>query len=400
MVADYVIGLDLGGTKLASAIFTCDGENLEFKDALEPLPYDKILGGGEHARLTAEGRSRKIAACMAETVQQLSAGRTGTGAVGIASAGFIEDGIIVDAHNTGMKNFPLQNHVAVITGLRTFLYKDSWAPVFALGPGAPGIVFSIGTGFGGVSAESDMTIRLRSYSASRKIIWIPYLYFNDDPAFAASFSIDEIIELIEKCRERFSKLREAEPPLPENSVENLADHIRMAAREAEKLSPSRLTLILAHGVAFKAASRMSPREVYADFLCASPLPGIVYDFLTSKRPDPKELDTIAADGDLSALFAFHLQAEFIGYVLFKMQEERRTYGLALAERIAGTGSGFNPTTHAILSSPILSAMREHAYAAGINIPETGPITLLEYKQGPTTLACFGAAVGAANAISI
>lgn len=394
--ADYVIGLDLGGTKLAASLFRVEGERVVFQHALKPLSYEEMLDEKDKGSLTAEGRSRQIGTKMAESVRELmkTAGG-GRGAVGVASAGFVEEGIIVDGHNTGMKNYPLQKNLEEDTGLPSILYKDSWAPVFALGPGAPSIVFSIGTGFGGVSAEGNMHIRLRSYSASKKIIWVPYLYYNDDPGYAASFSVEDMAGIIRRAHERFDWEYPGKVPMAEGRAEEVAQLIRKAAMGEEKVSPSLIELLVARGLAWKAASRMKPKEVFADFPCASPFPAFMYEFVTGRAVTPKEMDGLATAGDATALCCFRVQAEFIGWVLFKMQEERRTYGLPFAERVCGTGSGYNATTRALLGRSIIDAMHGYAEAEGMKLPVVTEAELLEYKEGSTTLACYGAAVGAA-----
>ncbi|HOX29467.1 MAG TPA: ROK family protein, partial [bacterium] len=201
----WTVGLDLGGTKLATALFK-DGTGGApvFHSALPNKKYDTIFRSNAD-KLTPEEKSKQIEDAMVASVEELcsQAGVSPT-AVGICTAGFIEGDMVVDAKNTGMKDYPLRTFVEKRLEVETFLFKDSWAPVFAVDADKPAIIFSIGTGFGGVSCDPGMAIKLRSYTARRRIIWIPFLYANDDPGYAVSFSIDRCESLFSRAFEKAS----------------------------------------------------------------------------------------------------------------------------------------------------------------------------------------------------
>jgi hypothetical protein len=395
---EYVVGLDLGGTKLAAALFIKSASGgLEFIRALENRKYDVIFGGS--AKLKHSEKSEKIEEAMTDSVRELAArAAASVSAVGICSAGFVEDGVIIESFNTGMKNTPLRDDISKRTGTKTFLYKDAWAPVYALRPPRPAIIFSIGTGFGGVSCEPDLSIRLRSYTVSRKPMWVPYLYANDDPGYAVSFSAELSAKLIVRALERANAgpvKRRPAPVTPSDAAE-WADRLRDKAKKEKRLSPSAIELKIAKLFARPAAERMQPGEVFADVPGAATFAPFVYSWLTCGNITPPELDKRLAAGDTNAIAAFYVQAEFVGHILYIMQKERIAAGLPPAELVYATGSGYNPATHAVLSRPVIEAMNEYCAADGIAF---GAISQVEYFSvpggAPTTLACHGAAMGAA-----
>ncbi|HPI76631.1 MAG TPA: hypothetical protein PLK80_07830, partial [bacterium] len=57
---ELIVGLDLGGTKLAAALFARrDGGAIEFLRALDDIHYDGIFGNGSR-KLSAEAKSELI----------------------------------------------------------------------------------------------------------------------------------------------------------------------------------------------------------------------------------------------------------------------------------------------------------------------------------------------------
>lgn len=396
---EWVVGLDLGGTKLAAAIFRKEpGGRIEFGHALPNRKYDAIFGGATD--LKAPEKAKRIENAMAESVKELSAKVDGpVTAVGICSAGFVENGTIIEAYNIGMKNTPLRDDIGSKTGVKAFLYKDSWAPAYALQPERPAMVFSIGTGFGGVSCEPDLTIPLKSYTQARKPIWIPFLYANDDPGYAVAFS-DEL------CEEMFARSAARAKAGPLKETPGAADAVRARewaaklkekARNDKRLSPSPLILSLAKLFAKPAVRDWRPNEVYADVPGAASFPPFVFSLLTGRPIEPVELDALIAAADPNATMSYYAQAEFIAYILFKMQNERVNNGLEPAERVYATGSGYNPATHKILARPIAVSMNEFCKSAQIPGLKSEAVEYFAVPGGaPTTLACMGAATGAAR----
>ena len=395
-----IVGMDLGGTKLAAAMFRSLNGDVHFLHAVENLRYKTIFTEWEKSGLTAEGKSRIIEEAMVRAVTSLcrTAGVERPAAIGVASAGFIENDMVVEAMNTGMKNYPLKARIQSATGADTFLYKDSWAPIYALAPEEPCIIFSIGTGFGGVSCETSLKVSLRSRSARRRVVWIPYLYFNDDPGYAATFSQDDIAALISRGFRRCADLFSLDIEPYKQQVKELAARVMQYARDDGKVSPSGMEILIARALAYRAAHRIRPNEVFADSVCAAPFPGLIYQALTGNEIAPQDLDGLLAEQDTAARLAFLAQAEFIGEILARMQHERVENGLAPAKRVCGTGSGFNSANRELLGPAIISVMKNRGAALGLTLDAPDDVELMACPEGDTTLACFGAAVGAARGI--
>lgn len=402
-----VVGLDLGGTKLAAAIFAYrgNGSAVRFISSLENIKYKVMLDDETRRGLTSQGQSKLIERAMVGAIRELlkEADVHAAHAVGVASAGFVEDGRIIEAMNTGMKNYPLKERLENELKMETFLYKDSWTPMYA----APGqgdcMIFSIGTGFGGVSSRDSNQVSLRSRSARRKPIWIPYLAMNDDPGFAATFSSADILHLMHLALDRFAvsgRVLSRDSDIAE-ALDALPDAIRLLAKDRKKMSPSKLEMFMARALSPRAAGRIPSGEVFADLTGAADFPSFLYHKLAGQEMTPPELDKKLAAGDPEAELCFFIQAEFIGRVLALMQKERVDNSLSPAPRLFGTGSGFNMITSDILGPAVARAMAAHAINLGVPlVPLTFPETaeLLVYSDGPTTLACYGAAVGAARGI--
>jgi len=400
MDSEYVVGLDLGGTKLASAIFRKTDKGIEFVYGLENRKYDVIFGG--ESELDAREKSERIEEAMVYATRELSefAGVQPV-AVGVCTAGFVENGIVEEAYNTGMKRHPLRDNLRDRTGAPVYLYKDSWAPVYALRPARPAIIFSIGTGFGGVSCEPDLSIPLRSYTAARFPTWLPFLCANDDPGYAVTFSEKLSARLIERGVERANggPLKGNPVCVDGGSAVEWASLLSEKAREEKRLSPSRLELGIMKLFAREAAGRFRPAEVYADVPGAATFPPLVYLWITGKRMEPPELDELLAGNDPEAVAAFYIQSEFIGYILYKMQKERLRGGLQPAELVYATGSGYNPATHRVLSRPVMESMMEQCAERGVPGCGSERVEYLDVPGGaPTTLACYGAAMGAARGV--
>lgn len=381
----HVIGMDLGGTKLAAALFTFDGA---FVRALKPLRFSEIFpAGAKPPPATVAAAVRDAAAGMA---RELTPARGTVDAIGIASAGFVEGRNIVEATNVGLKNCRLPDLIRQAAGIDTFLFKDSWAPAFALAPAEPSIVFSVGTGLGGVSCEPGGEIRLLSRTLRTKPIWIPLLMKNDDPGFAVAFSVAEMKAMIETAA-----AKTGEGVLEKSRAGEIAASIRAAAEKQHKLTPPGATLAIAKLLAPTAVAGWRQGEVFADFHGAAPFPALVFELITGERIDPPELDRRIAAADPAALAAATVQAEFLAAVILEMQIERTSRGLPPAARAHGAGSGYNAAVHGFLSTAIAEAYNARAAAAGL--PPLPPVELLSPPHPETTLAAHGAALGAIRA---
>ncbi len=398
----WVIGLDLGGTKLASALFSvAEDGNIGFVRALKNKTYDDILGAEQDRNTGTAECSRRIEDAMVASVEELRGGRSpASGSVGICSAGFVENGMIIEAWNTGMKNYPLRRNVARRTGMRAFLYKDAWAPVFGLQPCEPSIIFSIGTGLGGVSCEPGNIIEIRSYTSRHKPKWIPHLYCNDDPGYAVSFSRGMLSAIIERViitnKTRFPGT--TIPTLDNSTAPALANKIFELGRARGRLTPSRPELFAARILAPKAVAGMRPGAVFADLVCAAETVPFLYECISGRQIAPAALDLLLVQNDPAASLAALIHAWFIGYTLFRMQKERIEFKLPSARKIFGTGSGFNKVNAPLIGKDIVDAMNAFCAEAGIEEVKTGPVELIDTGEMPTTFACMGAAAGAAMGI--
>ena len=146
----FVLGVDLGGTKISVGAMTTDGT--------------RQLGQRTEATLAAEGADAvvgRIASMIGDTIAAVTA-ETGAAradilGVGIGSPGPLdrERGLVITTPNLGWSNFPLRDRVTAATGLRATLDND--ANCATLGEwwigaarGARNVIgMTIGTGIGG-----------------------------------------------------------------------------------------------------------------------------------------------------------------------------------------------------------------------------------------------------------
>lgn len=390
----YAIGIDIGGTKIAVALFRADDSGeMKFARAATTRRLKDVFGGETPGKKTIHLFEKALLEASRELQ---SGGSEHAVGVGVCSAGFVEDGIIVEGWNTGMFNYPLLKTVSDATGLPATLLKDSWAPVYALRPGKAAIIFSVGTGLGGVSCNADNTIPLKSRTENRRLKWIPYLYCNDDPGYAVSFSEALIADAMTNALEDMARDgKQYSAPMPnESTINGWAKRLMGEAAEKKRLSPSKLELFLAGLLAPKSVSRMRAGEIYADLLCSAELPAIMRSFITGEYVPPPEIDGLLLKGDAAASAAHYIHAWFLGCALHEMQRERVENMLSPATVIYGTGSGYNDTTHSAMKEPIVRAMNYFGNKGGFAYPETGPVQLLGGGSGETTFACLGAATAA------
>ncbi|MGH7656166.1 MAG: ROK family protein [Gemmatimonadaceae bacterium] len=146
----YVLGVDLGGTKISVGAMTADGK--------------RQLGQRTEATLAAEGAdavvgriASLIEATIAAVTKETGATRDDILGVGIGSPGPLdrERGIVITTPNLGWHNFPLRDRVADATALRATLDNDAncatlgewWIGAARGGRNVVGM--TIGTGIGG-----------------------------------------------------------------------------------------------------------------------------------------------------------------------------------------------------------------------------------------------------------
>ncbi len=138
--AAYAIGLDVGGTKVAAGVVTCQGEMLE--RVAQPTPRS---GTGETTlRLTLQ------------LVHDLRRRHPGVRAIGVGAAGMVDwpDGHVRWAPNNSYRDLPLRAILAAETGLPAVVDNDANAAAWAeacLGAGVGHrdlLVLTVGTGIG------------------------------------------------------------------------------------------------------------------------------------------------------------------------------------------------------------------------------------------------------------
>jgi len=141
-----VLAVDLGGTKIVTALITPEGEILsrEYTPTLPEEGVDTVIG--------------RILATASALLRNASLPYSSLSGIAIAAAGAIdsEKGIVTDSPNLpGWHNIPLKDEIQVSTGVRTFVINDATAAAlgehrFGAGRGAHNLIYlTVSTGIGG-----------------------------------------------------------------------------------------------------------------------------------------------------------------------------------------------------------------------------------------------------------
>jgi glucokinase len=147
---EFIIGLDLGGTKISSAAVSVDGSRVV---GLRSIPTQSELG--------AEGVIDRIVALLEgvilDTIKETGVGRKDFLGIGTGAPGPLDrdKGIVVVAPNLGWKDFPMRERIESRVHLPTTLDNDAncatvgewWLGAARGGTNVVGI--TIGTGIGG-----------------------------------------------------------------------------------------------------------------------------------------------------------------------------------------------------------------------------------------------------------
>ena len=116
----YVIGVDLGGTKISGGAVSLDGSRTAGLRSIGTQPelgaegvVDRIIG--------------LIEGVMSDTMQQTGAARSDFVGIGIGAPGPLdrENGIVIVAPNLGWRDFPLRERVMTRIGLPSTLDNDA-----------------------------------------------------------------------------------------------------------------------------------------------------------------------------------------------------------------------------------------------------------------------------------
>jgi glucokinase len=140
-----VIGVDLGGSKLALGVFAASGELLQRESA--PLEQ---RGGAEVGVLLSD--------CVAELLDRASAAGSSVGAIGVAVPGiyYAESGRVWAPNIPGWEAYPLREELQAAVGTRAKVSVDSDRACYVLGDvwqgtamGSRNAIFlAVGTGIG------------------------------------------------------------------------------------------------------------------------------------------------------------------------------------------------------------------------------------------------------------
>lgn len=146
----FVIGVDLGGTKISAGAVNLDGSRTV---GVRSIPTQAELG----AEGVAERINSVIEGVILDAIHETGATRTDFVGIGIGAPGPLDraNGIVVVAPNLGWKNFPLRERVTSRFGLPATLDNDAncatvgewWLGAARGGRNVVGI--TIGTGIGG-----------------------------------------------------------------------------------------------------------------------------------------------------------------------------------------------------------------------------------------------------------
>lgn len=145
MEGKYIVGIDLGGTKISGAISTIDGKIIYKKsiDTLSAEGPEKVVG--------------RIVGHVNHLLEFANAQKDEVLGIGIASPGplNIDEGVIVETPNLPFRNYPLTKTVEKETGIKTFIENDANAAAlgelwFGAGKGVKNFIYiTVSTGIGG-----------------------------------------------------------------------------------------------------------------------------------------------------------------------------------------------------------------------------------------------------------
>ena len=142
---DYVVGVDMGGTKILAAVVDAEGKIIS---------HSKIA---THAEKEPDQVIDRIARCIGEAIEQAHLEASQIRAIGIGAPGPLdpEEGIVIFAPNLDWSNVPLKAELESRLGIPTFVDNDVnvgtlGEHVLGAGRGVKNLVgIFVGTGVGG-----------------------------------------------------------------------------------------------------------------------------------------------------------------------------------------------------------------------------------------------------------
>lgn len=145
MEKKYIVGIDLGGTKISGAISDSDGNVIYMKN------IDTLAAEG------SESVVQRIVGLVNHLTEHVNAKAQEVYGIGIASPGplNVKKGTIIETPNLPFRNFPLVAAVEKGTGIKTFIDNDANAAAlgelwFGAGKGLKDLIYiTVSTGVGG-----------------------------------------------------------------------------------------------------------------------------------------------------------------------------------------------------------------------------------------------------------
>lgn len=144
-MASWMIGVDIGGTKISAALLSLNGKF----ELQETWPT--------HAETGSEGVFQQLVAIIRYLLSQAGTETSAIKIIGIACAGLIDarSGIILTSPNLPWTSFPLRQRVEVEIGIPVFVMNDANAAalgehVYGVGKGMNDLIYiTVSTGIGG-----------------------------------------------------------------------------------------------------------------------------------------------------------------------------------------------------------------------------------------------------------
>lgn len=145
MEKKYIVGIDLGGTKISGAISDSDGNVIYMKN------IDTLAAEG------SESVAQRIVWLVSNLMEHVHAEAREVYGIGIASPGplNVKEGTIIETPNLPFRNFPLVAAVEKGTGIKAFIDNDANAAAlgelwFGAGKGLKDLIYiTVSTGIGG-----------------------------------------------------------------------------------------------------------------------------------------------------------------------------------------------------------------------------------------------------------
>ncbi len=142
---DFVVGVDMGGTKILAAVINVAGEIISQSKTATKADKDvgKVID--------------RIARCIRKAINLAGLDSSQIRAIGIGAPGPLdpETGVVIFASNLGWSNVPLKSELETRTGISTFVDNDVnlcalGESAFGVGQGVKSLVgIFVGTGIGG-----------------------------------------------------------------------------------------------------------------------------------------------------------------------------------------------------------------------------------------------------------